>query len=188
MNDTDLITKLDTGKPIAFIIHGYMGSYLDPPYAPMMIDYVNFIDSNFCVVDWSFLANFDYSTSVGQMNRVADHLALFIKFLVNTSNFFTMNEVRVFGFSLGAHLAGYTGKALKGQLPLIVGLDPAGPLFAGASTSARLDPTDAKFVEVIHTDRINLGTSFAFGHADYYPNNANNPQPGCPSNQDTFGS
>ena len=33
-----------------------------------------------------------------------------------------------------------------------VGLDPAGPYFENTDPSVRLDPTDALFVDVIHTD------------------------------------
>lgn len=66
---------------------------------------------------------------------------------------------------------------------LSVGLDPAGPMFACAHTNARLDETDAEFVEVIHTN----GDTFAMGGAgtlqqmgtvDFYPNGGW-LQPGC---------
>ena len=38
------------------------------------------------------------------------------------------------------------------NLFLLIGLDPAGPFFRLVPTNARLDPTDAQFVAVIHTD------------------------------------
>jgi hypothetical protein len=34
----------------------------------------------------------------------------------------------------------------------------------------RLDKTDAKYVDVYHTDAGALGTSLAIGHADFFPN------------------
>lgn len=49
-------------------------------------------------------------------------------------------------------------------------MDPAGPLFFKDDRSNRLDSTDAKFVQVIHTNTLALGINKAIGHADYYPN------------------
>lgn len=58
---------------------------------------------------------------------------------------------------------------------IISGLDPAAPLFEGYSTKARLDPSDADFVDVIHSNGDSLlygglGAFDAMGHVDYYPN------------------
>jgi len=42
-----------------------------------------------------------------------------------------------------------------------------------------LDPTDAQFVDVIHTSGPVFGFLAPLGHADFYPNNGKIPQPGC---------
>lgn len=65
-------------------------------------------------------------------------------------------DVHIIGHSLGAHTAGYAGQNIPG-LGRITGLDPAGPYFQGMSTNVRLDPSDASFVDVIHTDVSTLG-------------------------------
>ncbi|XP_069720831.1 lipase member H isoform X4 [Phaenicophaeus curvirostris] len=61
----------------------------------------------------------------------------------------------------------------------VAGLDPAGPLYRGKPPSERLDPTDAQFVDVIHSDIDGLGYGEALGHIDFYPNGGDD-QPGCP--------
>ena len=55
------------------------------------------------------------------------------------------------GFSLGAHISGYVGKLVK-NLGKITALDAAKPYFDGMPKVARIDSTDALFVEAIHTD------------------------------------
>jgi hypothetical protein len=55
------------------------------------------------------------------------------------------------------------------------GLDPAYPLFEEASADEILDKTDAKFVDIIHTNAGKLeegrkGFPFSLGHADFWPN------------------
>ncbi|XP_035227703.1 pancreatic triacylglycerol lipase-like isoform X2 [Stegodyphus dumicola] len=91
-------------------------------------------------------------------------------------------NVHLIGHSLGAHLAGWTGKRIQG-LGRITGLDPAGPYFYEAHPKARLDATDAEFVDVIHTNGGNnllegLGIAEAIGHVDFYLNGGMQ-QPGC---------
>lgn len=59
-----------------------------------------------------------------------------------------------------------------------IGLDPAGPLFSTTDPAVRLDPTDARFVDVIHTDADRFGLFQTSGHIDFYPNGGLN-QVGC---------
>ena len=59
------------------------------------------------------------------------------------------------------------------------GLDPAGPFFTLVHPAVRLDPSDAKYVDVIHTGAGGLGTPRTDnGHIDFFPNGGYN-QPGC---------
>lgn len=62
---------------------------------------------------------------------------------------------------------------------LFVGLDPAGPLFLLAREEDKLDPSDADFVEVIHTCAGYLGYPSPLADADFWPNGGNPIQPGC---------
>ena len=61
---------------------------------------------------------------------------------------------------------------------VLTGLDPAGPFFTLVSSAYRLDDSDASYVDVIHTNEGQLGTSRRGGHIDFYPNGGTN-QPGC---------
>ena len=67
---------------------------------------------------------------------------------------------------------------LSARLILLTGLDPAGPFFTLVSSAYRLDDGDASYVDVIHTNAGQLGTSRRGGHIDFYPNGGTN-QPGC---------
>ena len=66
-------------------------------------------------------------------------------------------------------------------------LDPTGPYFESTDPAVRLDPTDAQFVDSIHTDAgtlldFGLGVRQPMGHVDFFPNGGKF-QPGCPHNK-----
>jgi hypothetical protein len=72
-------------------------------------------------------------------------------------------------YSLGAHIAGLTGRILHitngRKVGRITGLDPALPLFDNKDSTWRLRYKDAEFVDVYHTSMIWLKVD---GHADFY--------------------
>lgn len=61
---------------------------------------------------------------------------------------------------------------------MFIGLDPAGPGFSQGNKAGRLDPSDARYVEAVHTCPGLLGANFNVGHSDFFANNGKN-QPGC---------
>lgn len=61
---------------------------------------------------------------------------------------------------------------------LVLGLDPALPLFITGNREHKLDKSDALFVDVIHTDGFGDGKIERSGHVDFYMNGGVN-QPGC---------
>lgn len=65
----------------------------------------------------------------------------------------------------------------------VAGLDPAGPLFEKEHKDARLDESDANFVDVIHSNGEQLflgglGSWHPMGDVDFYPNGGR-MQSGC---------
>ena len=68
------------------------------------------------------------------------------------------------GHSLGAHVCGFAGKTLRNSprkhrftLDMIIGLDPAGPIFELNHPEMKLFKNDAKVVQVFHTNAGQLG-------------------------------
>ncbi|CAG0885947.1 unnamed protein product [Darwinula stevensoni] len=121
------------------------------------------------------------ATNTEMVGRMLGHFLLFARA--------EAARVHAIGFSLGAMTAGHLGEFFKerGQkLGRISGLDPAALAFTGDNFNGdktRLDPSDAEFVDVIHTNGAplimgGLGAPYPLGHVDFYPNGGEF-QPSC---------
>ncbi len=104
-------------------------------------------------------------------------MAELIDFLASQGS--SYQNFHVIGASLGAHAAGYVGYFTNDTIGRITGLDPSGPLFHSVPAKDRLDPSDAHFVDIIHTAGKWVGNSDISGHVDFFPNLGLAPQPGC---------
>ncbi|XP_028368839.1 pancreatic lipase-related protein 2 [Phyllostomus discolor] len=190
ISSTDLDTvkssnfRLD--RKTRFIIHGFIdkgdeGWLLDMCEKMFQVEQVNCI-----CVDWSRGAKTLYTQAVHNIRVVGAEIAFLIQGL-STELGYSLENVHLIGHSLGAHTAGEAGRRLGGLVGRITGLDPAEPCFQGTPEEVRLDPSDAVFVDVIHTDAspivpfLGFGMSQKVGHLDFYPNGGKQ-MPGCKKN------
>ncbi|KAL4001449.1 actinin alpha 2/3 [Sarotherodon galilaeus] len=166
-------------RPTAFVIHGYRPTGAPPIWINHIVHLLaEQEDMNIIVVDWNKgAANLNYFTAVTYTREAALNLTGFI--MMMEAEGASLSSVHLIGVSLGAHLAGFVGANLKGKIGRITGLDPAGPMFTRATPEERLDPSDAMFVDVLHTDMNSFGLRGAHGHIDFYANGGAD-QPGCP--------
>lgn len=65
------------------------------------------------------------------------------------------------------------------------GLDPALPFFTTVDRHSKLDKSDAKFVDVIHTNAGVFGKIEPSGHVDFYINGGQT-QPACEQHKSIF--
>lgn len=180
----DISEDLGTGKllqntPIKFLIHGFLNSGNTAMVQTLKNAYMaRTEDYNVIAVDWtkgSGTTSLNYYACLITQRvvpLVAKGLASFIVDLIDTQNI-NILYINVIGFSLGGQIAGLTGKRLieaGHKLPIIVALDPAQPSFKYNLENQRLAPTDAEYVEVIHTNSDDMGFLTPLGTADFYPN------------------
>ncbi|XP_015749242.1 PREDICTED: pancreatic triacylglycerol lipase-like [Acropora digitifera] len=142
-------------------------------------------DFNVILVDWSRGANQEYGQSAGNTRLVGATVAHFINFLIyhsGNSGQSAADKFYFIGFSFGAQSGGFAGRRLQEKygmkLGRITGLDPAGLYFTATKNEAHLDKTDAKYVDIIHTNAGYVGTADVVGHTDFFPNGGS-VQTGC---------
>ncbi|KAG1657257.1 Pancreatic triacylglycerol lipase [Nymphon striatum] len=182
-NDTRGIfnSNFDANKKTKFIIHGFIDNGLLPWVKRLAKELLTYGDYNVIAVNWAGGSGPSYTQATANTRVVGAVIAQFISYL-RAEFHLAFENVHLIGHSLGAHVAGYAGERIN-KIARISGMDPAEPYYDGMPRSVRLDTTDAKFVDIIHTDDssiigIGYGTKQLSGHVDFFPNDGDN-QPGC---------
>jgi len=168
-------------RPTKIIIHGFLDTGQEAWVKDMTSALLDAEDCNVIAIDWGGGSLPLYSQAAANTRLVGLEVANLIVVLVEEHQAYS-GDFHIIGHSLGAHIAGYAGERIPG-LGRISGLDPAELLFQGMPGFVRLDPTDANFVDVIHTDAESIlmggyGMEQPVGHVDFYPNGGE-VQPGC---------
>uniref|UniRef100_A0A8D8LSJ2 Inactive pancreatic lipase-related protein 1 n=1 Tax=Cacopsylla melanoneura TaxID=428564 RepID=A0A8D8LSJ2_9HEMI len=177
--DSILDSDFSIDKKTVVVVHGWLNA-ANTSFAYILKNtYLDSGDYNVISVDWSELAsNLIYPVARFSIKYIGQQVAAMLATVVRTTGY-DWDQFHLVGHSLGAHVCGIAGEYVAhDKIGRITGLDPALPLFS-SDPNGRLDPTDAEFVDVIHTCGGYLGFFEPCGHADFYPNRGKYIQPGC---------
>nr|ABA71709.1 male accessory gland protein [Drosophila melanogaster] len=165
-------------KPLKVLIHGFNGHRDFSPNTQLRPLFLT-QDYNLISLDYPKLAYEPcYTEAVHNAKYVARCTAQLLRVLLE-SGLVKIEDLHLIGLGLGAHVAGFIGQFLpEHKLEHITALDPAKPFYMVKDPALKLDPTDAKFVDVVHTDVTMLGLLDAVGHVDFYLNMGVS-QPNC---------
>ncbi|XP_063982882.1 pancreatic triacylglycerol lipase-like isoform X1 [Diachasmimorpha longicaudata] len=184
LNNTEVLyaSHFNESRPTKLIVHGFSDTGNEAWIHDLLNAYLKHRNVNVIIVGWGITAADAYPVAANNTKKIGNYLSDFLVFLNRESNL-EFEDVHICSHSLGSHVAGYAGANLKGRIGRITGLDPASPLFETihglVHPDSRLDPTDAQFVDIIHTSGSAFGFLAPIGHADFYPNSGKFPQPGC---------
>ncbi|CAL8104003.1 unnamed protein product [Orchesella dallaii] len=166
-------------RPLKFLVHGFGGAHTHGFPWNTFKEFLKVDENqNFILVNWTVLAdNSNYFGAVQNAQLVSQASADLIEFLI-AQEVVKREDIHPIGFSLGGQVVGQIGSRVSEKLTRITALDPALPLFDVADLHNRTDPSDAIYVNVVHTAGILLGYTDPCGTADWYPNGGLT-QPGC---------
>ncbi|XP_053981007.1 pancreatic lipase-related protein 2-like [Hylaeus volcanicus] len=184
MNNPNTVSQSNwnANRPTILVTHGWKSSGDSKSCTLIRDAYLKAIDCNVIVMDWRNIAkNLIYSQVAKSVPLVAEHVTSFSSFLRSRMNL-KASTTKMVGHSLGAHVMGLAARSLSktGQVAEVIALDPAKPLFEQKGPGDRVDRSDAKNVQIIHTSAGKLGMDGAVGTSDFYANGGSK-QPGCSS-------
>ncbi|XP_023240645.1 pancreatic lipase-related protein 2-like [Centruroides sculpturatus] len=174
-------SHFDPTKLTKFLIHGWTQhgkiSWILAATKELLIHG----DYNIIAVDWRIGAKSLHVKSSGNTQMAGAVTAAFVQYMKKAYRY-SPEMIHLIGFSMGCQIAGYVGERIA-NIGRITGLDPCRLDFDHSHPVVRLDPTDALFVDVIHTDSsvtswTKRGITHDVGHLDFYPNGGKN-HPRC---------
>ncbi|CAG9761910.1 unnamed protein product [Ceutorhynchus assimilis] len=173
------LSSFDINLETFIYIHGWEDTISLPASTLIKNSLLVATDANVLLLSWDKCAdNANYAVSWGCVGGTGSFLGEFLK-AIRKSYGYSLDNVTIIGHSLGAHIAGFTGKNTGAAVGVIVGLDPASPLFFEGDKNHRLNERDAKYVQAIHTCATGVvGVTYSVGISDFWPNGGSH-QPGC---------
>ncbi|GFR04093.1 inactive pancreatic lipase-related protein 1 [Trichonephila clavata] len=167
-----LVSNFNPSKPTRILIHGvFDGVLLSTWMRDLKNRFLEMADENVILVDYGnrYPPMFWNSANARVVGAQIWQLIDFLHKNLGASP----EGFHLIGHGLGAHIAGYAGERLH-NLGRITGLDPGAAYFRNAPDIVKLNPTDALFVDVIHsspgrTFLEGLGTIEDIGHVNFSP-------------------
>ncbi|CAL1679554.1 unnamed protein product [Lasius platythorax] len=180
-------SNLNRSKPIVFLVHGFISSANTTNTYDLASQLVK---KNYTVfsLDWSnaacdhgipILRLLEYPQAVKNTREIGELMAKYVVSLIGECKI-PLNNITFIGHSLGAHVCGFAAKLIQKsnlvKISLIIGLDPAAPLFEFNKCEDRLCKSDATHVITLHTSI--LGIPKPIGHVNLQYNDGKK-QPDC---------
>ncbi|XP_022913419.1 phospholipase A1 member A [Onthophagus taurus] len=171
--------------PTKIIVHGFGGGRNQSPSTDMRDAYFHNGEYNIIIVDYGSLVKEPCLKQMEWAPRFcAKCISQLVRYLTQHPRGIRADDMHMIGYSVGAHIIGLVANYLSpekdGKLGRITGLDPTIVFYMGNNRSRDLDPSDAHFVDIMHTGAGILGQWGPNGHADFYINGGSS-QPGCAS-------
>lgn len=119
-------SNFNRDRPTRVLVHGWLEDDGSDISTATSAELLNYYDFNVIFIDWSEGSQtINYIGAANRVPTIGTFIASYLDFL-HENGFIDFRRLTVVGFSLGAHIAGHTGKRVqRGRINTIIGLDPA---------------------------------------------------------------